>query len=75
MTNESKTEADRKLWEAWLTKYVDVLKKQEESVAPSDLEAFAQNRVKVMNETNPRSVNSEEVLMEKKKMINKSVEK
>ncbi|KAH3825976.1 hypothetical protein DPMN_127865 [Dreissena polymorpha] len=54
LTDESKLTDDRKSWEEWFTKYTDRLRLEEEGC--SDLDLLNSERVKVMNQTNPKYI-------------------
>ena len=54
MTQATKTAADRDRWSTWLEKYSARLKQEQES--NPDLETLNQERVTLMNNTNPKYV-------------------
>ncbi|ESO86801.1 hypothetical protein LOTGIDRAFT_128503 [Lottia gigantea] len=54
VTQEQKTSKDRELWEKWIKKYSDRLKLEAEG--QDDILLTNQNRVKIMNQNNPRII-------------------
>lgn len=53
MTTAGKAEEDRRLWTEWLHKYTIRLEDEKMGDA-ADLQALQKQRVKIMNENNPR---------------------
>ena len=53
VTDISKRTKDKESWDKWLDTYIARLQKEEEGL--TNLNAASKERVKVMNETNPRS--------------------
>jgi hypothetical protein len=54
VTDITKRTKDKESWDKWLNMYIDRLRKEEEGV--TNFHAASKERVKVMNETNPRLV-------------------
>ena len=52
LTQEKKSEIDRQIWVAWLEKYKERLKEEEEAV--TDVDTASRERVESMNSVNPR---------------------
>ena len=52
LTQETKSEIDRQIWVAWLEKYKERLKEEEEAV--TDVNTASRERVECMNSVNPR---------------------
>ncbi|XP_060580339.1 protein adenylyltransferase SelO, mitochondrial-like [Ruditapes philippinarum] len=54
VTDITKRTKDKESWDKWLNMYIDRLRKEEEGV--TNFHAASKERVKVMNETNPRFI-------------------